>query len=95
MTDIFDKCYYGSGSFYSDNYDKSTFPMPADPKNITQEEKDALVKFVAKRLNKEYQIGYIKDGYKLSIATKKLQDQSDLGEIKTNVITEETGSVTI
>ena len=45
------KCYYGSGRFYSDDYDKSTFPMPKDPKNITKDEKDKLVQFIAARLN--------------------------------------------
>ena len=89
------KCYYGSGRFYSDDYDKSTFPMPKDPKNITKDEKDKLVQFIAARLNETYQIGYLKDGYQFNVSTNKLQDQSDLGEIKTNVINEENATVKI
>lgn len=89
------KCYYGSGRVYSDNYDKETFPMPADPNNITTEEKDALIGFIAKRLTEEYQLGYLKDGYQFNISTNKLQDQSDLGELKINVINEETATVKI
>lgn len=89
------KCYYGSGRFYSDKYDKSTFPMPKDPTNITTEERTALIKFIAQHLKEEFQIGYLKDGYQFTVSTNKLQDQSDLGELKINVINEETASVKI
>ena len=89
------KAYYGSGRFYTDTYDKDTFPMPADPKNITSEEKNALVQFIAKRLNETYQIGYLKDGYQFNVSTNKLEDKSDLGEIKISVITEENATVKI
>ena len=89
------KAYYGSGKFYTDTYDKDTFPMPADPKNITSEEKNALVQFIAKRLNETYQIGYLKDGYQFNVSTNKLEDKSDLGEIKISVITEENATVKI
>lgn len=89
------KAYYGSGRFYTDKYDKTTFPMPADPAKITKEEKDALVQFLAAMMNENYQIGYLKDGYKFNVSTNKLEDQSDLGEIKINVINEEKASVQI
>lgn len=92
---ITNKTYYGSGRFYSDNYDKETFPMPVDPKKITKEEKDALIQFIAIRLNETYQIGYLKDGYQFSISTNKLSDKSDLGEIKIDVITAEDATVKI
>lgn len=92
---ITQKTYYGSGRFYTDDYDKETFPAPEDPKNITSEEKDKLVEFIAERLNENYQIGYLKNGYQLSVKTNKLSDKSDLGEMKIDVITDETATVAI
>ncbi|MCM1579642.1 MAG: hypothetical protein NC078_12685 [Ruminococcus sp.] len=89
------KTYYGSGRFYTDVYDEKTFPAPKDPKNITAAEKDALVKFIAERLNEDYQIGYLKNGYQFSVKTEKLSDKSDLGEMKIDVITDETATVAI
>lgn len=89
------KTYYGSGRFYTDDYDSATFPAPADPKNITKAEKDALVKFIAERLNEDYQIGYLKGGYQFSVKTDTLSDKSDLGEMKIDVITQETATVAI
>lgn len=89
------KTYYGSGRFYTDDYDESTFPAPADPKNITKAEKDALVKFIAERLNQDYQIGFLKNGYQLSVKTETLSDKSDLGEMKIDVITDETATIAI
>lgn len=89
------KTYYGSGRFYTDDYDAETFPAPADPENITADEKDALVKFIADRLNETYQIGYLKNGYQLSVKAEKLSDKSDLGEMKIDVITDETATVAI
>ncbi len=92
---ITQKTYYGSGRFYTDDYDSETFPAPADPKNITADEKDKLVEFIAKRLNENYQIGYLKNGYQFSVKTETLSDKSDLGEMKIDVITDETATVTI
>lgn len=89
------KTYYGSGRFYTDDYDPETFPAPEDPENITADEKDALVKFIADRLNETYQIGYLKNGYQLSVKAEKLSDKSDLGEMKIDVITDETATVAI
>lgn len=92
---ITQKTYYGSGRFYTDDYDEATFPAPADPKNITADEKDKLVKFIAERLNENYQIGYLKNGYQFSVKTETLSDKSDLGEMKIDVITDETATVAI
>lgn len=89
------KTYYGSGRFYTDDYDGATFPAPADPKNITADEKEALVQFIAERLNENYQIGYLKNGYQFSVKAETLSDKSDLGEMKIDVITDETATVAI
>ena len=89
------KTFFGSGRFYTDNYDKDTFPAPKNPKNITKDEKDTLVQFIAARLNENYQIGYLKNGYQLSVKTNKLSDKSDLGEMKIDVINDETATIAI
>lgn len=89
------KTYYGSGRFYTVKYDSSTFPMPADPEAITAAELTELKTFLADNMIEENQIGYLKNGYQFKVETNKLSDKSDLGEMKIDVVTEETATVAI
>lgn len=87
------KTFYGSGRIYSKAYVESEFPVVADPKNPTSMEIEAINTFLKGVMTEDNQIGYLKDGYSFKIETQKLTDKSDLGEMKIDVITDETASV--
>lgn len=87
-----EETFYGSGKVYSRNYDKTTFPAVADPKAVTAAEAQAIITFLKGIMVSDYQIGYLKNGFTFKIDTNTLSDHSDLGEMKIDVITEETGT---
>ena len=77
--------YYGSGTVYE-------FPVPA---NFTMPSTAAAIKtFVETYALDTNQIGYLKNGFQLQISTEKLEDQSDLGEMKISLITKEEANLT-
>lgn len=72
--------YYGSGTVYE-------FNIPAD---FTMPTTAAAIKtFVETYATENNQIGFLKGGFELEVTTENLQDQSDLGEMKIDVITKE------
>ncbi|MGN0665393.1 MAG: hypothetical protein ACI4KF_02575 [Huintestinicola sp.] len=93
-TTITDKTAYGSGKVYTPEYEADSFPMFKDAKEPTEEEITALMNYIKPLMVTDNQIGYLKGGYQFNIATEKLTDQSDLGEMKVDLITKETGTVT-
>lgn len=93
-TKLTEKTAYGSGKVFTTEFDAVAFPMFEDARNPTTEEMAALIAYITPFMTVTYQIGYLKGGYKFSIATEKLQEQSDLGEMKVDLITKETGTVT-
>lgn len=93
MPEITKKTFYGSGRVYSAAYIESEFPKIVDPEKPTQEEIEAVCAYIKKYLKEEYQIGYLKGGYQFNVTTNTLSDKSDLGEMKIDVISEETATV--
>lgn len=83
------KTYYGSGRVYTFDFDAEKFPKIADIKNITEPEAAAVIKFIDENMTADNQIGYLKDGYQISVSTSNLSDKSDLGEMKVDAITDE------
>lgn len=88
------KTFYGSGEVYSTAYDADTFPTIADVTAITKTEAEALKAFIASVCVEDNQVGYLKNGFSINISTNTLSDKSDLGEMKIDTITEETGVCT-
>ena len=86
--------FYGSGKVYSTGYDKGTFPKIADSKKITSEEAAAVIAWLKTVMTEDNQVGYLKNGFDIKIETNTLSDQSDLGEMKIDTITEEKGTCT-
>ena len=86
------KTYYGSGTMYE-------FPVPAALKdssgNVTLPATLAeMATFISTYGTEDNQIGFLKGGFQVQITTEKLEDQSDLGEMKVSVITKEEGTMT-
>lgn len=86
------KTYYGSGSVYTFDYDEATFPTFADITNISEAEAEAAIEFIDSNMIADNQIGYLKDGYQVSVKTETISDKSDLGEMKIDAITDETAT---
>lgn len=92
-----EETFYGSGKVYSRPYVKQgagAFPVIADPSAVTAAEVAELVAYLKATMVSDYQIGYLKNGFDVKIDTNTLSDHSDLGEMKIDVITEETGTCT-
>jgi len=89
-----EETFYGSGKVYSRAYDKATFPPIANPGTMTHAEAIAVINYLKETMVSDYQIGYLKNGFDFKIDTNTLSDHSDLGEMKIDVITEETGTCT-
>lgn len=82
--------FYGSGRMYCILYDQSTFPvvdMSGSEVDLTE-----LKAYLADNVKSENIIGYLKGGAKITVSTEKLEDKSDLGEMKVDLIKEETSS---
>lgn len=89
-----EETFYGSGKVYSRAYDKTTFPAVADPSSITPAEAQAIIAYLKATMVSDYQVGYLKNGFDVKIDTETLSDQSDLGEMKIDTVTKETGTCT-
>lgn len=89
------KTAYGSGKTYTKDYVEAEFPKIADPTKITTEEMTKLIAFASDMIEDadNTQIGYLKDGYQFKVETSRLQDKSDLGEMKIDEINEEKATV--
>lgn len=71
--------FYGSGKVYSVPYNEGDI------------NKSTILTKLETIMVKDNQIGYLKNGYTFTVSTEKLSDQSDLGEMKIDTITKETG----
>ena len=89
-----EETFYGSGKVYSQPYNKATFPAVLNSAAVTHAEALAIIAFLKGIMVSDYQIGYLKNGFNFKIDTNTLSDHSDLGEMKIDVITEETGTCT-
>lgn len=79
------RTFYGSGTLYE-------LPVPENfvmPTTVA-----ALKTLVETYCTADNQIGFLKNGFQVQIETDKLEDQSDLGEMKVDIITKETGTIT-
>lgn len=82
---VSNKTFYGSGTIYE-------FVKPA---NFTMPSGKAAIKtFVETYATSGNQVGFLKNGFQINMATNNLQDKSDLGEMKIDLITDETGTMT-
>jgi len=79
------KTFYGSGSIYEIEYDESAVTIPT-----TQ---TAVKSFAETYGIEDNQIGYLKGGFQVQLDATKLEDQSDLGEMKVSLITKEEGKM--
>lgn len=82
--------FYGSGKMYCILFDQNTFPAV----DMSKEQVDlsALKAFLAANVKDENIIGYLKGGAKVTVNTEKLEDKSDLGEMKIDLIKDETST---
>lgn len=71
--------FYGSGKVYS---------VPYNEGDISS---STILTKLEQIMVKDNQIGYLKNGFTFTVSTEKLTDQSDLGEMKIDTITKETG----
>jgi len=74
---------YGSGTLYA--MDPTGKTVPTTP--------SAAKTFVETYATEDNQLGYLKNGLTITVDTETLSDQSDLGEMKIDLITKETGTV--
>lgn len=84
--------YYGSGTMYE-------FIVPGAMKDASgnvqiPSTKSAIKEFVETYATADNQIGFLKNGFQVEVTTEKLEDQSDLGEMKITLITKETATST-
>jgi len=77
------KTFYGSGKLYGVKLSTITYPILSE---------DTILANLANWMVEANQMGYVKGGFKFSIKTETLDDQSDLGEMRVNLITKETGT---
>ena len=79
------RTFYGSGTLYE-------LPVPA---GFTMPTTTAGLKTLAETYcTATNQIGYLKNGFQVQVSTERLEDQSDLGEMKVDLITKESGTIT-
>lgn len=76
--------YYGSGTVYE--FPSTGVTIPATAADIKT--------FVETYATEDNQIGFLKNGFQLATTTETLTDQSDLGEMKIDVITKEEAQIT-
>ena len=82
------KTFYGSGSIYEFEY------VTTGEGAITIPTTQAAIKtFVTAYAVEANQIGYLKNGFQVQINATKLEDQSDLGEMKISLISKEEGTI--
>ncbi|MBQ5316999.1 MAG: hypothetical protein J6I96_05545 [Oscillospiraceae bacterium] len=79
--------YYGSGTMYE-------FAKPATEGWTIPSTTADIKDFVEEYALDTNQIGFLKNGFQVSVTTNTLTDQSDLGEMKIDVITEEQAQMT-
>lgn len=79
------RTFYGSGTLYE---------LPVPENFVMPTTKAELKTLVETYCTAENQIGFLKNGFRVQVETEKLEDQSDLGEMKVDVITKEKGTIT-
>lgn len=79
------KTFYGSGTIY-EFVKPNDFTMPSG--------KSAIKTFVETYATAANEVGYLKNGFRINMSTSNLQDKSDLGQMKVDLITDETGTMT-
>ncbi len=72
--------FYGSGKVYSKDYSEGEIDSAT------------ILSTLESIMTEENQIGYLKNGFTFTVETETLSDQSDLGEMKIDTITKETGT---
>ena len=82
------KIYYGSGEVFAIEFDESAFPS-----GETADDVATTVAYIQSMLTEDNRIGYLKDGYELTVETDNFEDESDLGEMKVSEITKETATI--
>lgn len=80
-----ERSFYGSGKVYTMKLTNPEYPIFT---------RNNIIKMLKILMTKENQLGYVKGGFKFGLETEKLDDQSDLGEMKINIITKEKGTAT-
>ncbi|MBR4223966.1 MAG: InlB B-repeat-containing protein [Oscillospiraceae bacterium] len=83
--------YYGSGTMYE--FVASNIKDASGNVQIPST-KEAIKTFAQTWATAESQIGFLKNGFQVEITTEKLEDQSDLGEMKITLITKENATGT-
>ena len=79
------RTFYGSGTLYETAIPEN-FVMPTT--------KSAIKALVETYCTADNQIGFLKNGFKVQVETEKLEDKSDLGEMKVDVVTDEKANIT-
>lgn len=77
--------YFGSGTIYELKY-TDAITLPTTPAEFRT--------FVQTYCTTNNQIGFLKNGFKLTVDATNLEDQSDLGEMKVSTLTEEKATMT-
>ena len=80
-----ERSFYGSGKVYGKKLTAVSYPIFT---------KDNILAKLAELMVPENLMGYVKNGFTYSLETESLDDQSDLGEMKVNIITKEKGKCT-
>lgn len=79
--------YYGSGTMYE-------FVKPSTEGWTIPTSAADIADFVTQYATENNQIGFLKNGFQVAVTTETLTDQSDLGEMKIDVITKEEAQMT-
>ena len=79
------RTFYGSGTLYE---------LPVPENFVMPTTKAGLKTLVETYCTADNQIGFLKNGFKVNVDTEKLEDQSDLGEMKVDIITNEKAKMT-
>ena len=77
------RTFYGSGKVYGVKLTSIVYPILSKATILSQ---------LATWMVEANQMGYVKNGFKFSVSTETLDDQSDLGEMRVNLITKEKGT---
>ena len=84
-TTMDERSFYGSGKVYGKKLENISYPIFT---------KENILSKLAELMVPENLMGYVKNGFTYSLETESLDDQSDLGEMKVNIITKEKGKCT-
>lgn len=88
---ISQRVFNGSGYIFVRKASNSTpVPTQADWNALTETEKEAVHSFLKALCTDDNELGYLKGGYTFTETITPVSDQSDMGQIKTNAIQDET-----